>query len=58
MSPSATPTVPAQLAYECLNSIPFNQTAALQYLESMDPYLNWQSTYEYLADPPAEVSYA
>ena len=27
-SPSATPTVPAQLAYECINTVPFNQSAA------------------------------
>lgn len=27
-SPKATPTVPAALAYECINSVPFNQSAA------------------------------
>lgn len=54
--PSATATVPAQLAYECLVSIPFNQSAAEQYLDSMDPYITWQTTLEYLKSPPAEVS--
>lgn len=54
--PSATPTVPADLAYECLNSIPFNQSAAVALLDSIDPYLNWQTTPEYLKDPPAAVS--
>ena len=55
-SPSATVTVPAEIGYACLNSIPFNQTAAVQLLDSIDPYLNWQSTLEWLADPPADVS--
>lgn len=30
-SPIATPTVPAALAYECINSVPFNQSAAGKY---------------------------
>lgn len=55
-SSTATPTVPAQLAFECLNSIPFNQSAAVALLDAIDPYLTWQSTFEYLKDPPAEVS--
>lgn len=55
-SSTAAPTVPAQLAYECLNSIPFNQSAALQLLDAIDPYLQWQTTFEYVKDPPAEVS--
>jgi len=55
-SPSvATPTVPAELAYECLNSIPFNQSAASALLDSIEPYLSWQTTLEYVKDPPAEV---
>lgn len=55
-SPSvATPTVPAELAYDCLNSIPFNQSAASALLDSIEPYLNWQTTLEYVKDPPAEV---
>lgn len=55
-SSTAAPTVPAQLAYECLNSIPFNQSAAIQLLDAIDPYLQWQTTFEYVKDPPAEVS--
>ncbi|PBP16544.1 hypothetical protein BUE80_DR012456 [Diplocarpon rosae] len=42
-SPSATPTVAAQLAHDCLNSVPLNKTAALQLVDSMEPYLEWQS---------------
>ncbi|KAK2630058.1 hypothetical protein QTJ16_000878 [Diplocarpon rosae] len=42
-SPSATPTVAAQLAHDCLNSVPLNKTAAIQLVDSMEPYLEWQS---------------
>ncbi|KAI4762185.1 hypothetical protein E4T52_05626 [Aureobasidium sp. EXF-3400] len=49
--------VPAKLAYECLNSIPFNQTAAAALLESMRPYLEWQSTTSYVKDPPEKPPY-
>jgi hypothetical protein len=47
--------VPAKLAYECLNSIPFNQSAAAALLESMRPFLEWQSTTSYVKDPPEKV---
>jgi hypothetical protein len=47
--------VSAELAYECLNSIPFNQSAAAALLESMRPYLDWQSTFSYVKDPPETV---
>ncbi|GAB7347877.1 hypothetical protein MBLNU459_g5404t1 [Dothideomycetes sp. NU459] len=55
-SPSATPTVPAAIAYECLNSIPFNQSAASDLLESIRPYLNWQTTLEYVKSPPVDYA--
>lgn len=55
-SPSATPTVPAQLAYDCITSIPFNSSAAVALLDSMRPYIKWQTTIEYLKDPPAEYA--
>jgi hypothetical protein len=47
--------VPAELAYECLNSIPFNQSAAAALVEAMRPYLDWQSTTSYVKDPPEKV---
>jgi hypothetical protein len=47
--------VPAELAYECLNSIPFNQSAAAALVETMRPYLEWQSTTSYVKDPPEKV---
>ena len=46
--PSATPTIPAELAYECINSVPFNQSAAVAFLDSIRPYLNWQTTIQYV----------
>ncbi|KAK5134902.1 hypothetical protein LTR08_005992 [Meristemomyces frigidus] len=55
-SPSATPTVPAQLAYECINSVPFNQSAAVELMDSIRPYIDWQTSIEYLKDPPAEYA--
>jgi hypothetical protein len=55
-SPKATPTVPADIAYGCLHSIPFNQSAASDLLESMRPYLNWQTTISYLKDPPKDYA--
>ncbi|KAG9949365.1 hypothetical protein KCU85_g4440, partial [Aureobasidium melanogenum] len=50
--------VPAKLAYDCLNSIPFNQSAAAALIESMRPYLDWQSTTSYMKDPPKEYAEA
>ncbi|OCL15239.1 hypothetical protein AOQ84DRAFT_329766 [Glonium stellatum] len=51
---AATPTVPAQLAYECITSVPLNASAALALTKSLRPYLRWQSTTAYLKNPPAE----
>ncbi|KAK4569787.1 hypothetical protein LTR86_002756 [Recurvomyces mirabilis] len=55
-NPKATPTVPAELAYDCINSVPFNQSAAAALLDSIRPYIDWQTTIEYLKDPPAEYA--
>lgn len=54
--PAATPIVPAALAYECITSVPFNASAASELLTSIRPYLNWQSTVDYIRDPPAEYA--
>lgn len=50
----ATPTVPAQLAYDCINSVPLNKSAALALVDAITPYIRWQSTTAYLKDPPQE----
>ncbi|KAL5119483.1 hypothetical protein ACEQ8H_002548 [Pleosporales sp. CAS-2024a] len=49
-----TPTVPALLAYECITSVPFDRPAALALVDAVVPYFNWQSTTQWLKDPPAE----
>jgi hypothetical protein len=51
-----TPVVPAQLAYDCLNSIPFNQSAAIALVDGVVPYFKWQSTTVFLKDPPKEYA--
>ncbi|SZF05319.1 unnamed protein product [Blumeria hordei] len=50
----AWPTVSAQLAYECLNSIPLNKTAAVDLVDAIGPYLEWQSDLAWKKDPPAD----
>lgn len=53
---AAVPTVPAKLAYDCITSVPFNSSAATELLDSIRPYLDWQSTVDYIRDPPAEYA--
>lgn len=53
----ATPTVAAALAHDCLNSVPLHKDAAIQLVESIEPYLEWQSDPAYKADPPADYFY-
>ncbi|CCU83217.1 peptidase S41 family protein [Blumeria hordei DH14] len=53
-APDAWPTVPAQLAHECLNSVPLNKTAAIQLVDAIAPYLEWQSDLAWKKDPPAD----
>lgn len=43
VSPSATPTITASIAYDCLLSVPLGQEAALDLIDSIEPYLEWQS---------------
>jgi hypothetical protein len=52
----ATPTVPAQLAYDCITSAPFNQSAALALVDGVVPYFKWQSNTVWLKDPPEEYA--
>ncbi|KAI8943578.1 hypothetical protein NX059_001574 [Plenodomus lindquistii] len=46
--------VPAGLAWDCINTVAFNATSAKGLIKSLRPYIEWQSTLEVLADPPAE----
>lgn len=52
----ASPTVPAQLAYDCITSVPFNQSAALALVDGVVPYFKWQSNTVWLKDPPEEYA--
>ncbi|KAL7930666.1 hypothetical protein V8C35DRAFT_324143 [Trichoderma chlorosporum] len=54
---TATPTVPASLAYACLNTIPLHKYAGVQLIDSLEPYLEWQSDAAYKADPPSDYFY-
>lgn len=40
---TATPTVPAQLAHDCLNSVPLGKESALEFVETIEPYLEFQT---------------
>ncbi|KAF2463622.1 peptidase S41 family protein-like protein [Lindgomyces ingoldianus] len=53
---SSIPTVPAKIAYECIQSVPFNATSAMKLLDSLPPYLAWQSTLTVLSNPPDEYA--
>lgn len=53
-SATPTPTVAASLAYECILSVPLNASAALDLINEVKPYFQWQSTLSYLKNPPAE----
>jgi hypothetical protein len=44
--------IPAELAYNCMKSVPNRKQPALSLLNSLRPYLEFQSSKEYLRDPP------
>jgi len=46
--------VPAGIAWDCLNEIPFNASSARELMKQLRPYINWQSTLDVLKDPPVE----
>ncbi|GKT50867.1 peptidase S41 family protein ustP [Colletotrichum spaethianum] len=48
-APTVTPTVSAQLAYACLNSVPIIKEAAIEFVDSLFPYLEWQTGYDLFA---------
>jgi hypothetical protein len=47
------PIIPAELAYNCLQSIPNEQAPALRLLQGMAPFIDFQSTLGYLKKPPS-----
>ncbi|TFA97809.1 hypothetical protein CCMA1212_010453 [Trichoderma ghanense] len=56
-SPHATPTVAAEIAHDCLQSIPLGKDAAIELVDAMAPYLSWQSDSAYKANPPASYPF-
>lgn len=50
---AAANRVPAKMAYDCLNDMPLDQMAARPWLDTLRPYLEWQTTTSYLKNPPA-----
>ncbi|KAK0620429.1 hypothetical protein B0T14DRAFT_521409 [Immersiella caudata] len=48
----ALPTVAAEVARACLESVPLGKAEAIDLVESLEPYLEWQSDAAYKADPP------
>ncbi|PBP20352.1 peptidase S41 family protein [Diplocarpon rosae] len=49
----AQPTVPAQLAFDCLQSVPNKPEPAAALVKSLKAFVQWQSTLAFLKDPPA-----
>ncbi|KAI1427129.1 hypothetical protein F5Y12DRAFT_200122 [Xylaria sp. FL1777] len=54
---TATPTVQAKVAYDCLNSVPIDKAGALRYIESNRPYIEWQSDTVFKKNPPRDYFY-
>ncbi|TVY75827.1 Peptidase S41 family protein [Lachnellula suecica] len=52
-SPKVTPTVDAQLAHDCLASVPLHATEAKALVEAILPYVEFQTTTSYLKNPPS-----
>lgn len=42
------------MAWDCINSVPLNATSGKLLIESLKPYIEWQSTLTALKNPPAE----
>ncbi|KMU88255.1 hypothetical protein CIHG_05426 [Coccidioides immitis H538.4] len=44
--------ISAELAHACLQSVPFKKRDALRLIDGLDSFWHWQSTIDYLKDPP------
>ncbi|KAI0415194.1 hypothetical protein F5X98DRAFT_365310 [Xylaria grammica] len=54
ISATATPTIAAKVAHDCLNSVPIYKEGALRYIESNKPYIEWQSDTIFKKNPPED----
>lgn len=52
--PDPAPTVEAKLANDCLKSVPLHKKEALELVDSLRPYLEWQSDLAYVKSPPKD----
>ncbi|KAE8853284.1 hypothetical protein HRS9122_00276 [Pyrenophora teres f. teres] len=52
--PDIGPVVPAKLAYECLTSVPFNQTAAATLVNGIKLFVDFHSTTAICKNPPPD----
>ncbi|KAM0738259.1 hypothetical protein ACQRIT_007451 [Beauveria bassiana] len=50
-------TVAASLAHECLKTVPLGKQEAIQLIDAIEPYLEWQSDAAYKKDPPESYFY-
>jgi hypothetical protein len=50
----ATPSVPIRpsIAFACLKSVPLDRDSALEHIDFLRPLFEWQSSVDYLRDPP------
>ena len=47
--------IPAELAWDCINSVPFNATSGKHLLHAIRPYVQWQSTIVALKTLPMSI---
>lgn len=50
---ASVPTIPAEIAYNCLKSVPIVKEDALQIVTNLAPYFEFQTTIGFLKDPPS-----
>ncbi|KAI1873143.1 uncharacterized protein JN550_003396 [Neoarthrinium moseri] len=55
-NPSATPTIAASLAHDCLQSVPNKLEPAKKLVNSLQAFVQWQSTLAWLKNPPSSYT--
>ncbi|KAF4629086.1 hypothetical protein G7Y89_g9059 [Cudoniella acicularis] len=54
---AAQATIDAQLAFDCLNSVSLRVKEAMDLVDTVRSYIEWQSDSAYLKDPPADYPF-
>jgi hypothetical protein len=58
LSSEASPSVlPAEFAYDCVNSVPVDVDGDVLLIKELKTYLEWNSNTAYMKDPPREYGY-